>query len=163
MRQPFRVLFLCTHNSARSQMAEAILRHLTRGRFDVMSAGADPAPRVHSMALLALDRLGIDTRGLHPKHVSGLSPRSVDCVVTVCDSAHEQCPVFPGPAERLHWNVSDPTRATGMDEQRERAFSRAAAELMTRTRLWLSLPEMAVRLSEAPSASASRDGDYTPV
>ncbi|MGE0451836.1 MAG: arsenate reductase ArsC [Vicinamibacterales bacterium] len=146
MHRPCRVLFVCTHNSARSPTAEAVLRHLTRGRFEVASAGLTPAPRVHAMALLALGKLGIDATGLRPKSLDEFAPHQLDYVVTVCDDAREQCPVVPGPAARLHWNCPDPTRVAGTEPDRQRAFDRVATELMTRSRLWLSLPEMAARL-----------------
>lgn len=127
-------------------MAEAIMRHLTAGQCEVVSAGANPAPRVHPMAFLALDKLGIDTSGLKPKALGALPLHRFDYVVTMCDSAQEQCPVFPGPAARLHWNFIDPVAVLGAEEERQRVFNRVATEILTRVRLWLSLPEIASRL-----------------
>ncbi|MDQ3928042.1 MAG: arsenate reductase ArsC [Chloroflexota bacterium] len=98
---PARVLFLCTHNSARSQLAEAILRHLGGDRVRAYSAGSEPG-RVHPEAIRTLESLGISTEGLTSKHVSEFLGKHVDYVVTVCDQAREACPVFPGKPPQLH-------------------------------------------------------------
>jgi len=131
--QPLSVLVLCTGNSARSQMAEAILRHLTGGRATVASAGTEPQPEIHPMARIAVDRLfGLDMAGQHPKKVDTLLGRHFDYVITVCDHAAESCPVFPGDTERIHWSFEDPAAVTGDDERRQRAFEDTAGQILAR-------------------------------
>lgn len=126
-----RVLFLCTHNSARSQMAEGILRHLGGDRVEVQSAGT-VATRVHPLAIAAMAEKSIDISGQRSKHLDELSGEDFDFVVTVCDNARESCPVFSGAPERIHWSIADPSAVEGDEETRLRAFRIAADELMTR-------------------------------
>jgi protein-tyrosine-phosphatase len=103
------VLFVCTGNSARSQMAEALLRHLSRNRIDVSSAGSTPQAEIHPMARTILEsKFGIDTGDLHPKSLNQFLDRPFDYVITVCDRAAESCPVFPGDPERIHWSFETP-------------------------------------------------------
>jgi arsenate reductase len=132
-----RVLFLCTHNSARSQMAEAWLRALAGDRYEVASAGTE-ATRVHPLALQAMAEAGVDLAG----HVSKTLDRFVgerwDWVITVCDAANEACPVFPGAARRLHWSFDDPSRAAGDDEARLTVFRRVRDEIRARLAGWLA-------------------------
>ncbi len=111
-----RVLFLCTHNSARSQMAEGLLRHLAGDRFDASSAGTE-ATRVRPLAIRAMAELGIDIAGQKGKTVDRYLGQPFDAVITVCDQANEACPVFLGATERLHWSVPDPSTAAGTDEE----------------------------------------------
>ena len=138
-----RVLFLCTHNSARSQMAEGILRHLGGDRVEVHSAGT-VATRVHPLALAALAEKNIDISGQRSKHLDEFSGQDFDFVVTVCDNARESCPVFPGAPERIHWSIADPSAVEGDEETRLRAFRIAADELMTRIRYLLLIIERKV-------------------
>ena len=112
-----RVLFLCTHNSARSQMAEGLLRHLAGDRFEVYSAGTE-ATSVRPEAIAAMAELGVDISGQESKTLDRYLSESFDCVITVCDDANEACPVFPGAKTRLHWSFRDPSRDTGSDEER---------------------------------------------
>src|SRR6266550_7357795 len=112
-----RVLFLCTHNSARSQMAEGLLRSLAGDRFDVASAGTE-ATRMHPLAIRAMADVGIDLRGHSSKTVDPLLAEPWDFVITVCDGANERCPLFPGRTTRLHWSFEDPSAATGSEEAR---------------------------------------------
>ena len=135
-----RVLFLCTGNSARSQMAEAVLRQMSHGEVDVQSAGSDPEPDIHPMARIALAKLGIDMGHHHPKSWNRFLHESFDYVITVCDRSAERCPVFPGDPERIHWSFDDPTAVGGSPEQRQRAFDQIAKQLVSRVRIWLSLP-----------------------
>jgi len=107
-----RVLFLCTHNSARSQMAEGLLRALAGDRFDVASAGTE-ATGVHPLAVRAMADVGLDIGRHTSKTVDTLLDQPWDHVITVCDSANERCPVFPKKTRRLHWSFSDPSQATG--------------------------------------------------
>ena len=131
-----RVLFLCTHNSARSQMAEAFLRALAGERFEVASAGID-ATRVHPFAIQAMDEAGIDLAGRTSKSLDAFPDKSWDYVITVCDSANERCPLFPGRTIRSRWSFDDPSQATGSDEDRLETFRRVRDQIHARLRQWL--------------------------
>lgn len=133
-----RVLFLCTHNSARSQMAEGILRHLAGDRVEVASAGTE-VTRVHPLAIKAMAAREIDLSGQRSKHLDEFRDQQFDYVITVCDNARETCPVFPGAPERIHWSIPDPSSVEGDEKEREAAFERAADDLLTRIRYLLSL------------------------
>ena len=136
----FRVLILCTGNSARSQMAEALLRQMSQGAIDVVSAGSEPAPAIHPVAKRTLEHTyHIDTAGLHPKPVRDYVGQRFDVVITVCDRAAESCPVFPGAPERIHWSFDDPAAIADPEAQR-RAFEHIANELAARLRTWMSQP-----------------------
>src|SRR5947207_7335210 len=111
-----RVLFLCTHNSARSQMAEGLLRSLGGDRFEAFSAGTE-ATRVRPLAIRAMAELGIDIAMQESKTLDGYLRERFDKVIMVCDDANEACPVFYGARERLHWSFPDPSKATGTDEE----------------------------------------------
>ncbi len=111
-----RVLFLCTHNSARSQMAEGLLRHLAGDRFAAYSAGTE-ATRVRPLAIQVMAELGIDISGQESKTLDRYMGEPFDAVITVCDQANEACPVFLGAKERLHWSFSDPSTVAGTDEE----------------------------------------------
>jgi arsenate reductase len=115
------ILFLCTHNSARSQMAEGLLRHLAGDRFEVYSAGTE-ATSVRPEAIAAMAELGVDISGQESETLDRYLGEPFDYVVTVCDDANEACPVFPGAKNRLHWSFRDPSRATGSDEERLEVF-----------------------------------------
>lgn len=116
-----RVLFLCTHNSARSQMAEGYLRHVGGDRFEVSSAGTE-ASSVKPEAREAMDEIGIDISGQESKTLERYLGEPFDYVITVCDTANDSCPAFPGPAERLHWSLPDPSAAEGEKEERLAVF-----------------------------------------
>jgi arsenate reductase (thioredoxin) len=126
-----KVLFLCTHNSARSQMAEGLLRHLAGDRFEVMSAGTE-ATFVRPEAISVMAELGIDISGQESETLDRYLDEPFDHVVTVCDDANEACPVFPGAKNRLHWSFRDPSRATGGDEERLGAFREVRDEILAR-------------------------------
>ena len=126
-----RVLFLCTHNSARSQMAEGLLRHLAGERFEVMSAGTE-ATSVRPEAIAAMADLGVDISGQESKSLERYMGESFDHVITVCDAANEACPVFPGAENRLHWSFGDPSQATGDEEERLEAFRKVRDEIRAR-------------------------------
>ena len=115
------MLFLCTHNSARSQMAEGLLRYLAGDRFEVMSAGTE-ATHVRPLAIQAMDELGIDISGQVSKTLEGYLGKPFEYIITVCDDANEACPIFPGARRRLHWSFEDPAQATGTEEERLRVF-----------------------------------------
>lgn len=123
-----RVLILCTGNSARSQMAEGLLRHDAGDRFDVYSAGTNPGV-VRPEAIAAMRELGIDISGHRSKHVNEFENQHFDCVITVCDNAHETCPVFFGAAHRLHHDFEDPAAHTGSEPERMHVFRRVRDEL----------------------------------
>jgi arsenate reductase len=116
-----RVLILCTGNSARSQMAEGLLRGDAGDRFEVFSAGTKPS-RVRPEAIAVMRELGIDISGHRSKSVDEFSGQTFDYVITVCDNAKESCPVFPGAPERIHWSFEDPAAVEGTDAEREAAF-----------------------------------------
>ena len=126
-----RVLFLCTHNSARSQMAEGLLRALGQGAYESFSAGTE-ATRVRPEAIAAMRELGIDITGQSSKTLEQYLHQSFDEVVTVCDSANESCPVFPGARNRRHWSIDDPSGVQGSDEERIAAFRRARDDVRQR-------------------------------
>ena len=131
-RVPKRVLVLCTGNSCRSQMAEAWINHLLEGRWHARSAGTAPAERVHPLAVRAMAEVGIDIAGAVPASVSARLAEPWDLVVTVCDSARESCPAFPGHVERLHVSFLDPAASVGSEEERLEAFRRVRDEIRER-------------------------------
>jgi arsenate reductase len=116
-----RALFVCTHNSARSQMAEGLLRSLAGGRFEAFSAGTE-ATRVRPEAVSVMDEIGIDVSGQESKTLDRYLGEPFDYVVTVCDEANEACPFFPGAKRRLHWSLPDPSAAGGTEEERLAVF-----------------------------------------
>lgn len=126
-----RVLFLCTHNSARSQMAEGLLRHLAGDRFEVMSAGTE-ATSVRPEAIKAMAERGVDISGQGSKTLERYLGEPFDYVVTVCDDANEACPVFPGAERRLHWSLQDPSRAEGSEEEHLEVFRKVRDEIQAR-------------------------------
>jgi protein-tyrosine-phosphatase/DNA-binding transcriptional ArsR family regulator len=134
---PIRVLFLCTHNSARSQMAEALLRHFGGDRVLAFSAGSQPA-EVHPDAMRAIAALGIDISQQHSKHLDVFADQSFDYIITVCDRVREVCPLFPDDPERIHWSFPDPA-AVEDAVARERAFQQTAQQLLTRIRHLITL------------------------
>lgn len=129
--RPIRVIFVCTGNSARSQMAEAILRRDGGAAFEVVSAGVNPRG-VHPLTITALARAGIDITGAESKSVGRFLGQRFDYVITVCDRARASCPVFPGGSETLHWGIEDPVEATGSEAQRLAAFEQAVREIAGR-------------------------------
>jgi arsenate reductase (thioredoxin) len=123
-----RVLILCTGNSARSQMAEGLLRHAAGERFEVESAGTRPG-RVRPQTIAVMKKLGIDTSSHRSKHVEEFEGQPFDYVLTVCDNARESCPVFLGPAKRLHKSFEDPAALQGTKEERLALFRRVRDEI----------------------------------
>lgn len=124
-----KVLFLCTGNSARSQMAEGYLRHVASGRFTAMSAGTEPKG-VNSLAVEAMQEIGIDISGQESKNVVSLLGQHIPYVVTVCDDARERCPIFPGTWKFLHWSFADPAAAQGSHEKKLVVFRRVRDEII---------------------------------
>lgn len=130
---PQRVLFLCTHNSARSQMAEGLLRAMGGNRFEAFSAGTEQT-LVRPLAIKAMAEIGIDISGQRSKTLHEYLDQPFDYVITVCDQAAETCPVFPGPAQRLHWSLPDPSKATGDEAAQLEAYRRVRDDLAERIR-----------------------------
>jgi arsenate reductase len=123
MTEKTRVLFLCTHNSARSQMAEGLLRDLAGDRFEAFSAGTE-ATRVRPLAIRAMEEIDVDISSQESKTLDRYLDQSFDYVITVCDDANEACPFFSGAQSRLHWSFEDPSRAEGSEEERLEVFRR---------------------------------------
>jgi arsenate reductase len=126
-----RVLFLCTHNSARSQMAEGLLRDLAGDRFEAHSAGTE-ATHVRPLAIRAMHEVGVDISGQESKTLERYLGEPLDHVITVCDEANEACPSFPGAKSRLHWSLEDPSRAEGSEDERLGIFRRVRDQLRER-------------------------------
>jgi arsenate reductase len=135
-----RILFLCTGNSCRSQMAQVIMNRSGKDRFEAFSAGSKPAGQVHPLALRTLEEFHFSTEGLRSKSWGEYEGQPFDFVITVCDRARESCPVWPGQPVTAHWGFEDPAEATGTDEQKERVFRKVLLEIQTRIALFLALP-----------------------
>ena len=120
-RTKTKVLFVCTHNSARSQMAEGLVNHIGGQSFQASSAGTEPTA-VHPLAVQVMAEQGIDISGQHAKAIDMLLGARFDYVITLCDDANEACPVFPNARHRLHWGLPDPTRDEGTREERLATF-----------------------------------------
>ncbi|MCY3781196.1 MAG: arsenate reductase ArsC [Chloroflexi bacterium] len=136
MNDKVKVLILCTANSARSQMGEGLLRHLAGDAIDVFSAGAKPSS-VNPYAVQAMNERGIDISNHSSEHVGQYLDMSFDYVITVCDNAAENCPVFPGPAKRIHWSFPDPTAVSGDDAAILASFVEVQNGLEVKLRDWL--------------------------
>ena len=143
-----RVLFLCTGNSARSQMAEALVRVRSGGAIEACSAGSRPKP-LHPNTLRVMREHGIDLAGQRSKHLGEFADTSFDRVITLCDRMREVCPAFPGHPEAIHWSTLDPAATGEDDEATYPAFQRTAAEL--ETRIGFLLAPSAIRQPPAPS------------
>jgi arsenate reductase len=133
MGEKKRVLIHCTGNSARSQMAEGLLRHMAGDAVSVFSAGVEPS-LVRPQAVAAMRERGIDITGQHSKAVDEFAGQQFDYVITVCDNARERCPVFPVETERIHWSFDDPAKAEGDEEAVLAVFRRVRVEIENRLR-----------------------------
>ena len=133
-----RVLILCTGNSARSQMAEGLLRHLADERFEVMSAGVSPT-QVRTEAITAMREIGIDISHHRSKSVDEFVGQEFDYVITVCDKANEQCPVFPGKTKRIHWSFDDPAAVEGDEAAQLTEFRRVREQILHRLRFFVEV------------------------
>lgn len=131
-----RVLFLCTHNSCRSQMAEALVNHFLGDRFQAFSAGTE-ATRVNPLAIQVLAELGIDTTGQWSKTLDEFADHSFDHVITLCGSANEQCPIFFGGVQRVHIGFDDPSRLPGTPEEVLPEFRRVRDEILEKLTAYL--------------------------
>jgi protein-tyrosine-phosphatase/DNA-binding transcriptional ArsR family regulator len=129
------VLFVCTGNSARSPIAEALLRHRTGGRVDVTSAGIRPKPQLHPDAVRVLhDEFGLDIAGRRPRQLTTVTGRRFDYLISLCDKAREACPELPDHPRRVHWSIPDPATVRGTDQAGYPAFQHVAADIDTRVR-----------------------------
>jgi protein-tyrosine-phosphatase len=142
--KPYNVLFLCTHNSARSIIAECVMNRVGAGKFKAYSAGSQPSGKVHPFAVDLLSRLGYDTSGLRSKsweEFARAGAPELDFVFTVCDdAANEVCPVWPGQPMSAHWGLPDPSRAEGNDAERRFAFADTHRMLHQRISIFVNLP-----------------------
>jgi len=149
--RPIRVLFVCTGNSARSQIGEALLEHLGGRDFAVESAGTEPKG-VNPMSIAVLGEVGIDWSDARSKSIEGFLGQSFDYVITVCDRARQTCPVFPGSGNSLHWGLEDPAEVAGTEEERLAAFRVTRQELTMRLRPFI---EIARRTAGLPVGSVA--------
>jgi len=131
-----RVLILCTGNSARSQMGEGLLKHLAGDRFEVFSAGTHPST-LNPYAILAMTEIGIDIREQYSKSLNEFLQKEFDYVITVCDRAAESCPIFPGPAIRIHWGFPDPAAEGGSHEEKLAVFTQVRDSIEKQLKDWL--------------------------
>ena len=131
-----RILVLCTGNSARSQMGEGLFREEGGSGYEVFSAGTKPS-QVRPEAIAVMSEIGIDISGNRSKSVDAFAGQSFDFVVTVCDSARDNCPVFPGATKRIHWSIEDPAAVQGTDEERLTAFRRIRDQLRERVKTFV--------------------------
>lgn len=136
----YKILFLCAKNSARSQMAEAILNHHADDRFVAYSAGSNPDKMIHPMAVEVLTNAGFDMTDKKPKAMAEYKNMAFDFVITLCDSLKETCPVFPGHPICAHWGMPDPAEFQGDDDEKLRIFSKTMLEIVHRINLFLILP-----------------------
>jgi arsenate reductase len=132
-----KVLFVCTGNSCRSQMAEGMLRHYWKDKFEVFSAGLDPS-HVHPLAIKAMTEARIDISNQYSKTVNDFLGTDFSYVITVCDSAKERCPVFPGKYNAIHWSIEDPASAVGSESERMKDFRRVRQNIMKRINHFIS-------------------------
>lgn len=137
MKEKKRALILCTGNSARSQMAEGFLQHIAGELFDVESAGTI-ASFVRPQAITVMAEIGVDISGHRSKSLDEFRETAFDYVITVCNNANETCPVFPGPAKRIHWSFDDPAEAVGSNEQQLAVFRRVRDEIADKLRAFAS-------------------------
>ena len=138
MRYPIRVLFLCTGNSARSQMAEGLLRTVGGAEFDVHSAGTEPKG-LNPLAVEAMRETGIDIAGLESKSLERFVGQQFDYIITVCDRARDRCPTFPGDNQHIHWGFEDPAAVTGSRAEQLAVFRRVRNEISERLRVWVTV------------------------
>jgi len=159
--KPLNVLFLCTHNSARSILAEALLNHIGKGKFKAFSAGSSPAENQtpNPMALATLEKASISTEGLSSKSWDVFAVPDaphMDLVITVCDNAAgEVCPYWPGQPATAHWSYADPSETVGTDEQKLEAFKQTLHQIKRRLELFTSLP--LISLSKLALEKTARD------
>lgn len=165
--KPFKTLILCTGNSARSIIAEYLLRAKGRGRFEAFSAGAKPTGRVNPLALWVLrTRYGIDASDARSKSWEEFKDVKFDFVITVCDHARESCPVWPGQPVVVHWGSPDPAAGEGTEAQKQWSFVQVASQIASRIDLLLALPDQQLQKLQleriAAQTSARPDREAVP-
>jgi arsenate reductase len=138
MHYPIRVLFLCTGNSARSQMAEGLLRAIGGGDFEINSGGTDPKG-LNPLAIEAMRESGIDISGHQSKSLERFLGQHFDYIITVCDRARDSCPTFPGDNQRIHWGFEDPAAVSGSRAEQLAVFRRVRNEISERLRVWVTV------------------------
>ena len=151
---PIRVLFVCTGNSARSQIAEALLRDFGGPEFEVFSAGTEPKG-VNPYTVRVLAEIDVDWSGARSKSVTEFLGQPFDYVITVCDRARQSCPVFPGNHNSMHWGLDDPAEVEGTDERKLEAFRRTRTEVATRLRPFVELARRARTGAAATTEAAN--------
>ena len=151
--RPARVLFVCTHNSARSQMAEGMVRAWGGDRFEAFSAGTE-ATRVRPEAIQVMREIGIDISGHTSKSIEPFVGDAFTWVITVCDAAKESCPVIPGAAQQAHWSIDDPSTVEGNEETRLEAFRTARDTIRDRVHMFL----LAAGRTDLPQPEPTRIG-----
>ena len=142
LERPLRVLFLCTHNRARSLMAEGFARYLAGEHVEAYSAGNHPS-KAHPLTIEMLEEIGVDTSGMFAKSMDQFRDQRFDYIITTCDRVRESCPTFPDDPRQIHWSFSDPSQVEGGEEAQREAFRRTRREMLTRMRYLLSLPHPA--------------------
>ena len=155
-----RTLFLCTGNSCRSQMAEGFLNRLAGDRFEAYSAGSNPPGAVHPLAIKVMAEMGIDISQKKSKNLDIYLHKPWDMVITVCDKAKENCPVFPGQKVTAHWSFEDPAEFEGTEEQKLNFFRKIAKEIQYRIRLLIAVHEK--ELNEKYQAEVRNIGNKRP-
>lgn len=135
-----KVLFLCTGNSCRSQMAEGLLRHMAGDKYEVYSAGVEPS-KVHPMSVLVMDELGIDIREQTSDDVDMYLNEGIEIVISVCDHAAQTCPTFPGDVQRIHWSTKDPFHGWDVDETKLPDYRKTRDELKSRIAWFIETAE----------------------
>ena len=153
MQYPVRVLFLCTGNSARSQMAEGFLRSAGGEDFTVYSAGTHPS-QIQPLAIAAMSEVGVDISAQRSKDLQEFIDQEFDYIITVCDKARDNCPTFPGDNERIHWSFEDPAQVEGDEEMRLAAFRRVRNEIRNRIAIWV--PAIRKKIDDIKRVEAKR-------
>ena len=125
------IIFICTGNACRSQIAHGLLQNLAKDRFNVFSAGSHPS-QVHLMSIKVMEEIGIDISHHKSDHIDEYLDKGIDIVITVCDNANKLCPIFPGNVERLHWSIDDPFRGWDYNENQMEAFRVTREEIKAR-------------------------------
>ncbi len=140
-KPPLRVLFLCRHNSARSQMVAALLHAYSHGSIEAYSAGSQAASQIHPFTVEVMEHIGIDLRHTVPTHLEHFHASHFDAVITLCDQEQEDCPVFPGDTQSIRWTFSDPIQASGSEHECYRVFEQTSLHLAFRIRLLVTILE----------------------
>jgi len=125
------IIFICTGNACRSQIAHGLLQNLAKDRFNVFSAGSHPS-QVHLMSIKVMEEIGIDISHHKSDHIDEYLDKGIDIVITVCDNANKLCPIFPGNVERLHWSIDDPFRGWDYNENQMESFRVTREEIKAR-------------------------------